>query len=103
MEPFKKMFSLLKPPDFGDEEKNRVAEILNVIALSILTGFTILILQRAIAGQYRLFIQTLIVGSMIILSIVFLRRGRLQWAEGLLLWTLLGFITYLFVHFRRTP
>ena len=47
MEPFKKMLSLLKPPDFGDEEKNRVAEILNVIALSILTGFTILVLQRA--------------------------------------------------------
>ena len=92
---FAKFISLLAPPNFGDEEKNRVAEILNVIALSILTGFIILVLQRAIAGQYKLFVQTLFAGVMIILSIVFLRNGRLQWAEGLLLWTLLGFITYL--------
>jgi PAS domain S-box-containing protein len=92
---FEKFISLLAPPNFGDEEKNRVAEILNVIALSILTGFIILVLQRAIAGQYKLFVQTLSAGVLIILSIVFLRNGRLQWAEGLLLWTLLGFITYL--------
>jgi len=92
---FSKFISLLAPPNFGDEEKNRVAEILNVIALSILTGFIVLVLQRAIAGQYKLFVQTLSAGVMIILSIVFLRNGRLLWAEGLLLWTLLGFITYL--------
>ncbi len=95
MEPYDKILSLLKPPDLGDEEKNRVAEILNVIALSILTGFTILVLQRVLVGQYHLFIQTLAAGTLIVLSIVFLRYGRLQWAEGLLLWTLLGFITYL--------
>ena len=92
---FEKFLSLLAPPNFGDEEKNRVAEILNVIALSILTGFTILVLQRAIAGQYKLFVQILSSGVLIILSIVFLRQGRLQWAEGILLWTLLGFIAYL--------
>jgi PAS domain S-box-containing protein len=92
---FERFLSLLAPPNFGDEEKNRVAEILNVIALSILTGFIILVLQRAIAGQYKLFLQILFAGVLIILSIVFLRKGRLQWAEGLLLWTLLGFITYL--------
>jgi PAS domain S-box-containing protein len=92
---FEKFISLLAPPNFGDEEKNRVAEILNVIALSILAGFIILILQRAIAGQFKLIIQTLSAGVLIILSIVFLRNGRLQWAEGVLLWTLLGFITYL--------
>jgi PAS domain S-box-containing protein len=95
MEIFDKVLSLLKPPDFGDEEKNRVAEILNVIALSILSGFTVLVLQRAIAGQYQLVIQTFFAGAMIILSIVFLRKGRLQLAEGLLLWTIMGFITYL--------
>ena len=72
---FEKFISLLAPPNFGDEEKNRVAEILNVIALSILTGFIILVLQRAIAGQYKLFIQTLSAGVMIVLSIVFLRKG----------------------------
>jgi PAS domain S-box-containing protein len=90
-----KLLSLLAPPNFGDEEKNRIAEILNVIALSILTGFIILVLQRAIAGQYKLFLQILSAGVLIILSIVFLRMGRLQWAESLLLWTLLGFITFL--------
>jgi len=92
---FEKLLSLLAPPNFGDEEKNRVAEILNVIALSILTGFSILVLQRAIAGQYKLFVQIISAGVLIILSIVFLRKGRLQLAEGILLWTLLGFITYL--------
>jgi PAS domain S-box-containing protein len=94
-EVYQKIFSLLSPPDFGDEEKNRVAEILHVIALSILSGFTTLVLLRAIAGQYQFVVQTLLVGAMIILSIVFLRKGHLQWAEGLLLWTVMGFITYL--------
>ncbi len=92
---FEKFLSLFAPPNFGDEEKNRVAEILNVIALSILTGFIILVLQRAIAGQYKLFVQIISAGVLIVISILFLRHGRLQWAEGLLLWTLLGFITYL--------
>jgi PAS domain S-box-containing protein len=92
---FEKLLLLLAPPNFGDEEKNRVAEILNVIALSILTGFIILVLQRALSGQFRLFIQILSAGVMIIISIVFLRYGRLQWSEDLLLWTLWSFITYL--------
>jgi len=92
---FAKLLSLLAPPNFGDEEKNQIAEILNIIALSILTGFIILVLQRAIAGQYQLFLQILSAGVLIILSVVFLRKGRFEWAEGLLLWTLLGFITYL--------
>ena len=92
---FTKFLSLLSPPNFGDEEKNRIAEILNVIALSILTGFLILVLQRVIAGQIKLLLQTFSAGVLIILSIIFLRYGFLQWAEGILLWTLLGFITYL--------
>jgi PAS domain S-box-containing protein len=95
LDQYKKLLSLLQSPDFGDDEKNRVAEILNVIALSILAGFIALVLLRAIAGQYQLFFQTLLAGAMIIQSLVFLRNGRLQWAGGLLLWTVMGFITYL--------
>jgi len=92
---YNKILSLLKPPDLGDEEKNRVAEILNVIALSILAGFMILIILRLIIGQYQFILQTLIIGVMIVLSIFLLRMGRLRWAEGLLLWTVMGFITYI--------
>lgn len=95
MEYIQKILSLLKPPDFGDEEKNRVAEILNVIALSILFGFSVIVSLRAIAGHYQLVIQTLFAGLMIILSVVYLRKGRLQLSEGLLLWTIMVFITYL--------
>jgi PAS domain S-box-containing protein len=90
-----KIISFFAPPDFGDEEKNRVAEILNVIALSILTGFAILALPRALLGQNRLLIEALFAGFLIILSVVFLRLGRLQLAEILLIWTLLGFTVYL--------
>jgi PAS domain S-box-containing protein len=92
---FDRIRTLITPPDFGDEEKNRVAEILNIIAWSILSGFTILALQRAVAGQSQYFIQMLTAGIFIILSIVFLRHGYLQWSETILLWTLLGFITFL--------
>lgn len=92
---FEKIRLFLSPPDLGDEEKNRVAEILNVIALSILTGFLILVLQRLLAGQYELFIETVVAGSLIFLSIFFLRKRRLQWAEAILLWTLLAYITFL--------
>jgi len=79
------------------KKKIRIAEILIFIALSILTGFIILILQRAIARTGKNFIfKYFLLGALIILSIVFLRytdvcNGR----KDLLLWTLLGFITYL--------
>ena len=75
---YNNLVSFLKPPDFGDEEKNRVAEILNVIALSILAGLIAAILQRIIVGQYQYLLQALIVGVMIVLSILLLRIGRLQ-------------------------
>ena len=92
---FEKIRLLITPPDFGDEEKNRIAEILNTIALSILSGYTILALQRAIAGHSQFFVQMLAAGILIALSIVFLRKGLLQWSETILVWTLLGFITFL--------
>jgi PAS domain S-box-containing protein len=90
-----KLLALFTPPDFGDKEKNRVANILNIIALSIFIGFTILVLLRVIEGKYQVSIKMLFGGILIILSIIFLRKGRLQLAESLLLWTLLGFITYI--------
>ena len=92
---FEKIRLLITPPDFGDEEKNRIAEILNTIALSILSVYTILALQRAIAGHSQFFVQMLAAGILIALSIVFLRKGLLQWSETILVWTLLGFITFL--------
>jgi PAS domain S-box-containing protein len=90
-----KILSFFTPPDFGDEEKNRVAEILNIIVLSILTGFVILAIPRALLGQNKLLIETVLAGFLIVLSVVFLRRGRLQLAGILLIWTLLGFTVYL--------
>lgn len=95
MKTSEKILSLLTPPDFGDEEKNRIAEILNVIALSILTGFAILAAPRALVGHTTLFIEALFAGFLIVLSVFFLRLGRLQLAEILLIWTLLGFTIYL--------
>ncbi len=95
-----KFLLFIKPPDFGDEEKNRIAEILNVIALSIFSGFLILVLQRAIAGDFTLFIPILFACISIIISIVFLRIGHLQWAEAILLWSLLGFITFLLYNYE---
>ncbi|MBN1397546.1 MAG: PAS domain S-box protein [Bacteroidetes bacterium] len=92
---YNNLLSFLKPPDFGDEEKNRVAEILNVIAISLLAGLIVVIFQRLIVGQYQYLFQALIVGVMIIFSILLLRMGRLQWGEGLLLWTIMGLVVYL--------
>jgi len=91
----KKFIHYVSPPDFGDEEKNRIAEILTVITLSIMTGFLILAFQRILANQYSLVIETVIAIHLIALSIIFLKKGYLQLAETTLLWTLLGYITYL--------
>jgi PAS domain S-box-containing protein len=95
MEILKKTFSRLTPPDYGDEEKNRIAEILNVSILIILVGFTSSILLRLIDGDYLLMFKMLLGEVFIALSIIFLRSGRLQLAASLVLATLLGYIIYI--------
>ena len=86
--------ALLSPPDFDDEERNRVAGILNVMALSVLAGYIVLFLPHAIFGQFRLSIEIVTAGVLIAFSVFFLRIGKLLLAENLLLFALLGFMLY---------
>ncbi len=87
--------ALLSPPDFDDEERNRVAGILNVMTLSILAGYIVLFLPHAILGQFRLSAGIVAAGMLIALSVCFLRIGKLLLAENLLLSALLGFMVYM--------
>ncbi len=87
--------ALISPPDFDDEERNRVAGILNVMALSVLAGYIILFIPHAVLGHFRLSAEIIAAGALIALSIFFLRIGKLQLAENFLISALLGCIVYI--------
>jgi PAS domain S-box-containing protein len=91
----KNILALLSPPDFDDEERNRVAGILHVMAMSILTGYIILFFIHALFGQIQLSVEIIAAGVLIAFSIFFLRIGKLLLAENLLLCTFLGSIVYI--------
>jgi len=84
--------------DFDQEERTRFTGILNVVAQCILVGFVVLFLPRAVLGHLQLYEEILAAGVLVFLAVVFLRQGKVLWAEKNLLWTLLASIIYLMVH-----
>jgi len=86
---------LVAPPQFQDEEQNRIALILNIIAITsmiILSGLTI---YRILTSNLRDLPQIFIMCCVVFVSIVLLHRKQLKWSGTVLLWCLLGIIDYL--------
>jgi PAS domain S-box-containing protein len=89
------LINLLKPPHFQDEEQNRIAAITQVIAIATLCGMFVILGDRIILGAPRLLILISIVSSIILASLILIRRGHLKASGSLLLWMLLAFSNYL--------
>ncbi|MFZ1082550.1 MAG: hypothetical protein WAO19_11570, partial [Candidatus Kryptoniota bacterium] len=87
---------LFRPPIFEDEEQSRKAAILHWFSISTLVClFLALAFHFAIdfQNEYPLFI---ICGA-ILISLVLNRQGRVGWAGGIMLWTILTALFYLAV------
>lgn len=90
-----RLASLLKPPSFADAEKNRLAGILHVILLILLTMSIITVPLGFISGRHRL-AATLLVGALFLfLAGGLLRQGRINLAALITLTVLMAGATYL--------
>ncbi len=80
----------LRPPDFGDNEKNTRAKLFNII-LYVVLAFTVLLL-----GLYTILLPSPLFGKVLIffalgvelISFVLFKVGRLEWAERWLVFSL---------------
>src|SRR5262245_40427139 len=87
--------SLLKPPQFADAEKNRLAGILNVILLILLVMSVIIVPLGYISHRDKL-AATLLVGALFFgLAAWLLRQGRINLAALITLTVSMAGATYL--------
>ncbi len=84
-----KIINLVKLPRFTNEEQNRTAGILYFILFTTLIGLMIMMTFRIVTKQYRTLPSLGAMMFIAILSLMFLRRGRLKLSSSLFLWIVL--------------
>ncbi len=89
--------NLITPPQFHDDEQNRIAGILYASAVAILSGLSTLVFYRLALGQFELVLPFLTMGGLALASIVLVRRGLVDRSANLMAWALLCFLNYLIV------
>ena len=92
---YDKIKILASSPRFTDDEKNRIAGILNLMVIATMAGLFLLWLYRVTVGEFANVLPIGIESLLVMISLVLLRRKMLGWSSALFLWTLLGFLDYL--------
>jgi hypothetical protein len=87
--------NLASPPRFQDEEQDRIALILNIIAIATMMSLSGLIIYRLFTGYLHDVVPIFIMCCTVFVSIVLLHRKQLSWSGTVLLWCMLGIIDYL--------
>ena len=87
--------NLAAPPQFQDEEQDRIALILNIIAIATMMSLSGLIIYRLFTSYLRDVLPIFIMCCIVFISIVLLHRKQLSWSGTVLLWCMLGIIDYL--------
>ena len=90
---------LIQSPKFSDEEKNRAAQVLNILSIITILGITILIAFRLISGVYDILIPMSVALAVMIFCRMMLFDGSVDVSGKISLWTLLGLIIYLMYKF----
>ena len=94
---FPKLKQLFSPPNFQDEEKNRIANILNTIILTILPISLGLILFTTAVGVTHTPLVLLSAFLLLVIAYVFLKRSQLKAASIILITTMLMGVTSLLI------
>ncbi|HMK39214.1 MAG TPA: PAS domain S-box protein, partial [Bacteroidota bacterium] len=97
MNTFERLRKFASPPRFQDEEKTRIAGILNTGALAVLVGLCALAVFRQSSGQARLVPPILAMAGIALASLLLLRRGVVAAASGILSVALLCFLLFMLV------
>jgi PAS domain S-box-containing protein len=86
------VMSALLPPQFEDDEQNRIATILQSVALATLLGLGILVFVRVQEVHIQWLIPIGITCLLMVVVIIFLRLRMLTISTNVLLWTMLGLV-----------
>ena len=90
---------LVQSPKFSDEEKDRTAQVLNIISIITILGISILIAFRLISGVYDIIIPMSVALAVMIFCRMMLFDGSVDVSGKISLWTLFGLIIYLMLKF----
>ena len=90
-----KIIRFLSPPNFKDEEKNRIARVLYVIVITLFSASLVVGLVEAVAGT-KTTVPVLLVGNVFLLVVLWLtQKERLKAASLFLLIIMIGLTTVL--------
>ena len=90
-----KLIRFFSPPQFEDEEKNRIARILYVLLLTLFVAALVIGFVEAVAGSPSS-VPVIAMGSSLLLGVLWLtKQGKLQAASMFLLMIMTGMVTVL--------
>ena len=89
----------IQTPIFSDEEKNRIAQVMNILLIITILGISILLAFRIISGTYDIIIPLSAALTIMIFCRILLFNGSVEVSTKISLWTILGFIVYLMLKF----
>ncbi len=91
---FGKIKTRLAPPRFGDDEQDRIADVLHISDGAVLIGLFVILLHRLVKSDFDLVPSISALSVALISALVLTHKGRLNWARAVSLWSILLFLLY---------
>jgi PAS domain S-box-containing protein len=95
MQIFTRVKNIFKIPEFPDEEKNRIAGIINTITIAAFGGLFFLILQRLIVGKLYNLTPIIVFSILLFITLIVNSKKQIKPAGFLLIGSLFGIFIYL--------
>ena len=91
---FGRMRSFLAPPRFGNDEDDRIADVLLTSDSAVLIGLVVILLNRLARSDFDLVPSIASLSFALIAAVILIHRGKLSLARAISLWSLLLFLLY---------
>ena len=91
---FGRIWNLVLPPQFEDDENDRLADILRTVIGACLIGLGVILFQRLLKSDFDQVPSILTISMSLIVSLYLIHRGHLSWARAISLWSFLIFLDY---------
>jgi PAS domain S-box-containing protein len=91
---FGKLKTSVAPPRFGNDEDDRIADVLHTSNGAILIGLFVILLHRLLKSDFDLVPSIASLSLALIVALILIHKGKLNWARAISLWSLLLFLLY---------
>ncbi|MDP2886047.1 MAG: PAS domain S-box protein, partial [Ignavibacteria bacterium] len=91
---FGKLRNFIASPRFGDDEQDRIADVLHTSNGAVLIGLFVILLHRLFKSDFDLVPSIASLSLALIVALRLIQRGKLAWARALSLSSLLLFLLY---------